>query len=352
VRSLLTLVALGLLSVPGAAAAEPAVAAEPAAAPGRFRVQVGDCIIEAPPAARDQLDGLAARAAALAGATPAHAIPHRGPAPPRPVSCGGVFRKEGDYWSVGFDGAVFRLKDAKGLRCLVQLLRHPLPDGVATLIELGLQHEQQHQELILTDLKHLLSRNPAKPAYQKQWPLTRITARKRGWVSVAAGLYEIGHAAPGFSFDNETPRHRVWLDAFLIATHPVTHGDFVEFIEDGGYRRPELWLCAGWDLVVSRGWRSPLYWERRGEGWHAFTLHGEVPIDPHTPVCHVSFYEADAFARWAGGRLPTEAEWEVAARGAALAGNFLESGALHPLALLYFLHGSGMISKTLRIPKP
>jgi ergothioneine biosynthesis protein EgtB len=208
-----------------------------------------------------------------------------------------------------------------------------LPAEAEDLIELGLHHEQQHQELILTDLKHLLSRNPAKPAYQKQWPLTRITARKRDWVPVAAGLYEIGHAAPGFSFDNETPRHRVWLDAFLIATHPVTNGDFVEFIEDGGYRRPELWLSAGWDLVVSRGWRSPLYWERRGEGWHAFTLHGEVPIDPHAPACHVSFYEADAFARWAKERLPTEAEWEVAVRGASLAGNFLESGALHPLAL-------------------
>jgi ergothioneine biosynthesis protein EgtB len=207
------------------------------------------------------------------------------------------------------------------------------PSEAGALIELGLNHEQQHQELILTDVKHLLSRNPAKPAYQKQWPLTPIRARERGWISFDAGLHEIGHAGPGFCFDNETPRHRVWLDAFRIATHPVTHGDYIEFIEDGGYRRPELWLSAGWDAVTARGWQSPLYWECRDGRWHSFTLHGEAPVDPQTPVCHLSFYEAEAFARWAKERLPTEAEWEVAARGAPLAGNFLESGALHPLAL-------------------
>ncbi len=201
------------------------------------------------------------------------------------------------------------------------------------LIELGLHHEQQHQELILTDLKHLLSRNPARPAYQKQWPLTPIRARERRWISFDAGLRDIGHAGPGFCFDNETPRHRRWLEAFRIASHPVTHGDFIEFIDDGGYRRPELWLSAGWDAVASRGWQAPLYWEHRDAQWHSFTLHGEVPVDPNTPICHVSFYEAEAFARWANARLPTEAEWEVAARDAPVAGNFVESGALHPLAL-------------------
>ena len=201
------------------------------------------------------------------------------------------------------------------------------------LLELGLHHEQQHQELILTDVKHLLSRNPLKPAYQKQWPLTPVSAPARHWISVEAGVHEIGHAGPDFCFDNETPRHRVWLDAFQIASHPVTHGDFLAFIDDGGYRRPELWLSAGWDAVTARGWQAPQYWESRDGRWFTFTLHGEVPVDPHAPICHVSFYEADAFARWANERLPTEAEWEVAARGAPLAGNFLESGALHPLAL-------------------
>jgi ergothioneine biosynthesis protein EgtB len=201
------------------------------------------------------------------------------------------------------------------------------------LLELGLQHEQQHQELILTDLKHLLSRNPLKPAYQKQWPLTTIRAREPRWIALDGGLHGIGHAGPGFAFDNEAPRHRVWLEPFQIASHPVTHGDFIRFIEDGGYRRPELWLSAGWDLVLARGWQAPLYWEARDGGrWHTFTLHGEVPVDPNAPICHVSFFEAEAYARWAQARLPTEAEWEVAARGTPCRGNFLESAALHPLA--------------------
>ena len=201
------------------------------------------------------------------------------------------------------------------------------------LLEMGVHHEQQHQELILTDVKHLLSRNPLKPAYQKSWPLTPIRARAPRWIEFPGGLYEIGHAGPGFAFDNETPRHRVWLEDFEVSSHPVTHGDFLNFIEDGGYRRPELWLSAGWDIVRARGWAAPEYWARRDGVWHTFTLHGEVPVDPNTPICHVSFYEAEAFARWAKARLPGEAEWEVAARGVPAAGNFLESGALHPLAL-------------------
>lgn len=201
------------------------------------------------------------------------------------------------------------------------------------LVELGLHHEQQHQELILTDLKHMLSRNPLRPAYQKQWPLTPIRARAPNWVGFAGGLHEIGHGGAGFAFDNETPRHKVWLEDYEIASHPVTHGDFLDFIADGGYRRPQLWLSAGWDLVRARGWEAPEYWTRRDGTWHTFTLHGEVRVDRNTPICHVSFFEAEAYARWAGARLPTEAEWEVAARNTPLGGNFLESGALHPLAL-------------------
>jgi ergothioneine biosynthesis protein EgtB len=206
-------------------------------------------------------------------------------------------------------------------------------DVPLALIELGLQHEQQHQELVLTDLKHLLSRNPLKPAYQKHWPLTPIRARKPRWVGFMGGLHEIGHEGAGFAFDNETPRHKVWLEDFEIASHPVTHGDFADFIDDGGYRRPELWLSAGWDAVQARGWRAPEYWVRRDDAWHTFTLHGEVAVDRNTPICHVSFYEADAYARWANARLPSEAEWEVAARSSPVQGNFVESGALHPLAL-------------------
>jgi ergothioneine biosynthesis protein EgtB len=216
---------------------------------------------------------------------------------------------------------------------MLALLQDELSPELAALTELGLHHEQQHQELILTDVKHLLSRNPLKPAYRKLWPLTQIRAREPRWIAFAGGLHEIGHSGDAFCFDNETPRHRVWLEPFRIASHPVTHGDFVDFIDDGGYRRPELWLAAGWEAVTARGWQAPQYWERRDGAWQVFTLHGEVPVDRNAPVCHVSFFEAEAFARWADARLPTEAEWEVAARDTPRGGNFVESGALHPLAL-------------------
>src|SRR3954467_3581965 len=138
----------------------------------------------------------------------------------------------------------------------------------AALIELGLQHEQQHQELILTDVKHLLSRNPLKPVYQKQWPLTPVEPRERRWVAFEGGAREIGHEGDGFCFDNETPRHQVWVAPYLMASHPVTHGDFIDFIDDGGYRRPELWLSAGWEAVLAGGWQAPQYWERRDGQWH------------------------------------------------------------------------------------
>ena len=208
-----------------------------------------------------------------------------------------------------------------------------LAPPLRALVELGTHHEQQHQELILTDLKHLLSCNPLRPGYQKTWPLFPVRPGEPRWLRFEEGLREIGHAGGGFAFDNESPRHRVWTNAFEIASRPVTHGDFRRFVEDGGYRRPELWLSMGWDLVNARGWEAPLYWERIDGEWHTFTLRGMVPIEPNTPICHVSLFEADAYARWAGARLPSEAEWEIAATLAAPRdGNFLESGALHPLA--------------------
>lgn len=203
---------------------------------------------------------------------------------------------------------------------------------VVALVELGIAHEEQHQELMLTDLKHLLSANPLLPAYAGRWPLARITPMPRSWVAHPGGLVEIGHEGEGFAFDNEGPRHRLWLEPFEIATHPVTNGDWIGFIADGGYQRPELWLAAGWDVARAEGWEAPLYWRRADDGWRCFTLHGEAPVDPHAPVAHISFYEAEAFARWADARLPTEAEWEAAAQGLPVQGNFADSGALHPLA--------------------
>ena len=218
-------------------------------------------------------------------------------------------------------------------REMAALADDPSLDAAAgQLIELGIQHEQQHQELLLTDVKHLLSLNPLRPAYQKHWPLTQVRSRSAGWIRVAGGRREVGHGGNDFRFDNEAPRHAVWLDDFEIASHPVNHGDFLAFIDEGGYRRPELWLSAGWDAVCAGGWQAPLYWERIGNEWHTFTLHGMAPVEPNTPICHVSFFEAEAFARWAGARLPTESEWETAASGMPTTGNFVESGALHPLA--------------------
>jgi ergothioneine biosynthesis protein EgtB len=202
------------------------------------------------------------------------------------------------------------------------------------LVELGLQHEQQHQELILTDVKHLLSCNPMRTAYEPVWPLMTIAARSPGWVRVPGGLHEIGHAGGGFAFDNESPRHRVLLADCEVAAYPVSNGDYLRFMDDGGYERPELWLSLGWEAVQAKRWRAPMYWEHVDGTWQAFTLHGMVPIDTNTPVVHVSYFEADAFARWAGARLPTEAEWEVFAAAAERESdetNFVESRMLHPV---------------------
>jgi ergothioneine biosynthesis protein EgtB len=209
-------------------------------------------------------------------------------------------------------------------------------DAAARLVELGLQHEQQHQELILMDIKHALSLNPLQPAAYAAYPASATAPLDRApaltWHEVAGGLRQIGHGGGGFAFDNETPRHKVWLEPFRLASRLVSCGEYLDFIADGGYRRPEFWLSEGWAAVQQQGWTAPLYWTRDGEGWSVFTLAGRRPLAPAEPVVHASFYEADAFARWAGRRLPSEAEWEVAAieAGVALGGNLADRGRFHP----------------------
>lgn len=185
------------------------------------------------------------------------------------------------------------------------------PARWAGLLELGVQHEQQHQELMLTDLLHAFSCNPMQPAYREGEP-PPSSALPLQWWRIEAGLRLIGHAGDGFAFDNELPCHRVWLDAFEIASRPVTNAEYRAFIDDGGYRNPLLWLSDGWAQVQAQGWQRPPYWMPDGQ---AFGLYGVCPLDPHAPVCHLSYYEADAYARWAGARLPTEAQWEVAMSG-------------------------------------
>jgi ergothioneine biosynthesis protein EgtB len=198
------------------------------------------------------------------------------------------------------------------------------------VFELGLHHEQQHQELILTDLKHLLSRNPLKPAYAEPLQQERASVAAPRWIAFPAGLREIGHGRGGFCFDNEGPRHRIYLNAYQLAARPVSNRDYLAFIADGGYQRPELWLSDGWDACTAQHWSAPLYWEREGAGWRSFTLRGMRELEPDAPVCHVSYYEADAYARWAGARLPTEAEWETAVAEVPVTGNFVESRRFEP----------------------
>jgi len=200
----------------------------------------------------------------------------------------------------------------------------------AGVLELGLHHEQQHQELILMDIKHLLSLNPLRPAYAAgAVAKAAATAAPLSWVEFEGGLMTIGHDGAGFAFDNEGPSHRAWVDPFALATRLVTCGEYAQFIDDGGYRRPEFWLSAGWDCVNQRGWDAPLYWQKDGAAWQVFTLGGLQPMRPDEPVCHVSAYEAAAYAKWAGRRLPREIEWEVAAADVALDGNLLGSGLLN-----------------------
>ncbi len=204
---------------------------------------------------------------------------------------------------------------------------------IAPLFELGLNHEEQHQELILMDIKHVLAINPLQPAYRDAPRGERRGASPVSFVAFAGGLREIGYGSNGFAFDNEAPRHKVWLVDFGVASRLVTCGEYLDFIADGGYRRPELWLSDGWAAVQRENWDAPLYWRGEDGAWTIFTLAGRRPLVAEEPAVHVSFYEADAFARWAGKRLPLEAEWEAAAEevNVAMTGNLLDRGVFHPM---------------------
>ena len=208
-----------------------------------------------------------------------------------------------------------------------------VPDDVGSLVELGLQHEQQHQELILTDLLHLFAQNPLRPAVRATAAAgPAAPAAPLGWVAFDAGVVETGHAGAAFAFDNESPRHAVAQRPFRLATRPVTNREWLAFVEAGGYADPQLWLSDGWDTVQAQRWQAPLYWERADDGRTRLqmTLAGLQPLVLDAPVSHVSFFEADAYARWAGKRLPTEFEWERAARELPVEGNFVDTGAWAP----------------------
>jgi ergothioneine biosynthesis protein EgtB len=229
---------------------------------------------------------------------------------------------------------------------MAALLSQPITRELTDLLTLGLQHEQQHQELLLTDLKHLLAQNPLNPVYHTPWPLVSVSNVPMQWLNFEGGTAHIGHAGEGFAFDNESPHHATLLAPYALANRLVTHGEWLDFMQDGGYTDPRWWMAAGWDWVQTQRAQAPLYWQHDSTasdngGWTNFTLHGRVPIDPTTPVVHISWFEADAYARWRAMqdrepiRLPLEAEWEHAAQAAGAGwchhGNFLESRALHPM---------------------
>ncbi|MBD3161675.1 MAG: ergothioneine biosynthesis protein EgtB [Candidatus Eisenbacteria bacterium] len=227
----------------------------------------------------------------------------------------------------------YRRKVDDGIGALLDRRSAEANGGLASVLEVGIHHEQQHQELLLTDLKHLFSRNPIRPVYRPRTGGIHPVPAPARFIPHEGGIVEIGHsgtAADGYSFDNERPRHRVLLQPFALADRPVTNGEFREFLEDGGYADPRHWLSDGWDAVEKNGWTAPLYWRCEDGRWGTFTLAGFRDLDPAEPVCHLSYYEADAYARWAGARLPTEQEWEAVAAARPIEGNLQESERLHP----------------------
>lgn len=215
---------------------------------------------------------------------------------------------------------------------LAKLFSRGIGAKLESLIETGINHEQQHQELLLTDILSLFAANPLRPAYAAPGaPRAPGEAGEVRWLTYQGGIYFVGHDGAGFAWDNEGPRHEVLLRPFRLADGLVSNGDWLQFMSDGGYATPSLWLMEGWTTIKRENWSAPLYWEQRDGGWVSMTLSGLQPVDPAAPVAHVSYYEADAFARWAGKRLATEFEWEVAAQGVPVAGNTLSTGALRPL---------------------
>lgn len=200
-------------------------------------------------------------------------------------------------------------------------------DRINVLVTLGLNHEQQHQELMLTDLKHLFSCNPLLPAYRAAAPIGASSVDALRFISFDGGVREIGASGKHFCFDNETPRHRTLVEMYALADRPITNAEYMEFVREGGYRRADFWLSDGWSTVTSEDWSRPLYWAESLDA--EFTLAGLQPLNPAAPVCHLSYYEADAFARWAGARLPTEAEWELAAGGLPVTGNLYKGASGH-----------------------
>jgi len=211
---------------------------------------------------------------------------------------------------------------------------NPEPE-LLSRVELGANHEEQHQELLLTDMLHAFYTNPLRPAYREEgdWTGKGIAAPLQ-FVKFEGGLVEVGCGAGRFCYDNELPRHRVWLEPFSLANRLVTNGEYAEFIADDGYARSELWLSAGWDAIEPNGWKAPLYWSKDDEGWRIFTLRGEKSLEElkDAPVSQLSYFEADAYAHWAGKRLPTELEWEVAAEDRPVEGNLMDSGRLRPVS--------------------
>jgi ergothioneine biosynthesis protein EgtB len=228
---------------------------------------------------------------------------------------------------------VLRYRGAVDERVRALLGGHGADAGLGALIKLGLQHEQQHQELLLTDVKHLLAQNPLLPPYSENAREARSAAAAAPlqWIAYDGGAAQIGHAGEGFAFDNEVPRHTVLLAPFELGGRLVTNAEYRAFVEDGGYTDPRHWLSDGWDWMQANRLAQPLYWLAERGAWREFSLGGAIALDPGRPACGLSYYEADAYARWAGARLPTEFEWEAAAQSARVEGNFADRGGLHPL---------------------